>query len=242
MKKMILAAAVIAAAAMTVSCNKDTESTGLGVDAEAINYPLSGGTYDINLTSGKPWKALYCAEWLTVTPESGTGNATVTIAVDAWNNEDSEEARIAGVHLTDGIDTVAVLIGQINDDNYSGISAPEVDHVIRPHFDYLNVSNDNIQFPSQGGSYIIYVDTDTDWWWIENDTDWLSFSPTGGPRGWQAFTVYVQEWENPDNEENRTATFKVEWKTRPESDSFSYYPIVVTQLNDSSIEPGPAAI
>ena len=129
---MILAAAVIAAAAMTVSCNKDTESTGLGVDAEAINHPLSGGTYDINLTSGKPWKALYCAEWLTVTPESGTGNATVTIAVDAWNNEDSEEARLAGVHLTDGIDTVAVLIGQINDDNYSGISAPEVDHVIRP--------------------------------------------------------------------------------------------------------------
>lgn len=54
MKKMILAAAVIAAAAMTVSCNKDTENTGLGVDAEAINYPLSGGTYDINLTSGKP--------------------------------------------------------------------------------------------------------------------------------------------------------------------------------------------
>ena len=103
---MILAAAVIAAAAMTVSCNKDTENTGLGVDAEAINYPLSGGTYDINLTSGKPWKALYCAEWLTVTPESGTGNATVTIAVDAWNNEDSEEARLAGVHLTDGIDTV----------------------------------------------------------------------------------------------------------------------------------------
>ena len=70
MKKMILTAAVIAAAAMTVSCNKDTENTGLSVDAEAINYPLSGGTYDINLTSGKPWKALYCAEWLTVTPES----------------------------------------------------------------------------------------------------------------------------------------------------------------------------
>ena len=242
MKKMILTAAVITAAVTTVSCNKNTESTGLTVDSDAINYPLSGGTYDINLTSGKPWNALYCAEWLTVTPESGTGDATVTVGTDTWANEDSEEARIASVYFTDGTDTVTVLIGQINDDNYSGISAPEVDHVIRPRFDYLNVSNDNIQFPPQGGSYIIYVDTIADWWWIENDTDWLSFSPTEGPRGWQAFTVYVQEWENPDNEESRTATFKVEWKSRPESDSFSYYPIVVTQLNDTTIVPGPAAI
>ena len=33
MKKMILTAAVIAAAVMTVSCNKDSENAGLGVDA-----------------------------------------------------------------------------------------------------------------------------------------------------------------------------------------------------------------
>lgn len=130
MNKLILAAAVIAAAAMTVSsCNKNTENTGLSVDAESISYPLSGGTFDINLTSGKPWKALYCTEWLTVTPESGEGDATVTIGVDPWANEDSEEARLAGVHLTDNTDTVLVLINQVNDDNFG---RPSVDHVSRP--------------------------------------------------------------------------------------------------------------
>lgn len=40
MNKLILTAAVIAAAAMTVSsCNKNTENTGLSVDAESISYP-----------------------------------------------------------------------------------------------------------------------------------------------------------------------------------------------------------
>ncbi|HIR32814.1 MAG TPA: BACON domain-containing protein [Candidatus Coprenecus merdigallinarum] len=66
----------------------------------------SGDTYDINLTSGKPWKALYCAEWLTVTPESGTSNATVTVGTDAWANEDSKNVRLACVYFTDGTDTV----------------------------------------------------------------------------------------------------------------------------------------
>lgn len=56
MKKMILTAAVIAAAAMTVSCNKDIDNTGLGVDVEVINYPLDGVTYDIHLTAETPWK------------------------------------------------------------------------------------------------------------------------------------------------------------------------------------------
>ena len=235
MKKMILTAAAIITAVMTVSCNKDTENTGLTVDAEAINYPLSGGTYDINLTSGKPWKALYCAEWLTVTPESGTGDATVTVGTDTWANEDSEDARLASVYFTDGTDTVSVLIGQINDDN---ISVPEVDHVTR-HINHLYLSIYNIQSPSQGGSYIINIDTDTDWW-IENDTDWLSFSPTGGPSGWNGTTVYVHEWENPDNEESRTATFNVGYESQ--SGIFNRKSVVVTQLNDTTITPDSAAI
>ena len=147
MNKMILTAAVIAAAALTVSCEQNTENTGLSVDAESISYPLSGGTFDINLTSGKPWKALYCTEWLTVTPESGEGDATVTVGVEAWANEDSEEARLAGVHLTDNTDTILVLINQVNDDNF-GI--PSVDHVSRPSA-YLRLSSNNIQCPAQGG-------------------------------------------------------------------------------------------
>ena len=234
MKKMILTAAVIAAAAMTVSCNKTDENTGLGVDVEAINYPLSGGTYDISLTSGKPWEALYCAEWLTVTPESGTGDATVTVGTDTWANEDSEEVRLAGVYFTDGTDTVSVLIGQVNDDNYTSVTVPEVDHVTRGYF-YLNVSSNNIQSPSQGGTYTITIDTNTNWE-IHCDADWLSLSPMSGYSGINSLTVSTQEWINPDNEESRTATFRIH-RSRHEFEQ-----ITVTQHNDTTITPDPAAI
>lgn len=230
MNKLILTAAVIAAAAMTVSsCNKDTENTGLSVDAESISYPLSGGTYDINLASGKPWKALYCTEWLTVTPESGEGNATVTISVDAWANEDSEESRLASVYFTDNTDTVAVLIGQINDDN---ISVPEKEHFTRGN--YIIADCSTLHFPVHGGSYTINVDSYFGWI-IECDADWISFSPACGPNGYGSFIATVQEWSNPGNEESRTTTVRVA------SGSVGTY-IDITQFNDGSIVPGPASI
>ncbi len=205
------------------------------MDAETISYPLSGGTYDINLTSGKPWKALYCAEWLTVTPESGTSDATVTVGTDTWANEDSEEVRLADVYFTDDTDTVSVLIGQSNDNN----SAPATGTASH-NTNYLYLSDYSIrEVPYQGGSYIINIDTDT-YWWIENDTDWLSFSPTGGPSGWNGTTVYVHEWENPDNEESRTATFNVGYESQ--SGIFNRKSVVVKQLNDTTITPDSAAI
>lgn len=124
-----------------------------------------------------------------------------------------------------------------------------MDHVTRGYF-YLNVSSNNIQSPSQGGTYTITIDTNTNWeiinidtdtdWWIENDTDWLSFSPTGGPSGWNGTTVYVHEWENPDNEESRTATFNVGYESQ--SGIFNRKSVVVTQLNDTTITPDSAAI
>ena len=235
MKKMILTAAAIIAAAMTVSCNKDTENTGLTVDTDAISYPLSGGTYDISLTSGKPWKALYCTEWLTVTPESGTGDATVTVGTDTWANEDSEDARLACVYFTDGTDTVSVLIGQINDDNYL-----PVDHVSRYDNDYLdddylNASCGKVSFPLQGGEYTLTVDSNVRWE-IQCDADWLSFSPMSCYSGFNNLTVSAQEWTNPDNEESRTATFRIYYSADVSAE------VAVTQLNDSSIVPGPASI
>ena len=228
MKKMILTAAVITAAvALTVSCEQNTENTGLSVDAEAISYPLSGGTFDINLTSGKPWKALYCTEWLTVTPESGTGNATVTISVDAWANEDSEEARLAGVHLTDNTDTVLVLINQVNDDNFE---MPVGDHISRPSA-YLRLSSNNIQSPAQGGSYTIAIDSDTSWE-IVCDADWISLSTTKG-NYWKEITVNVSEWENPGSEEKRSAAFHVRYYQPPMFDFWSES-VLVEQHNDNT--------
>ena len=228
MKKMILTAAVITAAvALTVSCEQNTENTGLSVDAEAISYPLSGGTFDINLTSEKPWKALYCTEWLTVTPESGEGDATVTIGVDPWANEDSEEARLAGVHLTDNTDTVLVLINQVNDDNFE---RPIGDHISRPSA-YLRLSSNNIQSPAQGGSYIIAIDSNTGWE-IECDADWISFSAKEG-NYWEEITVNVSEWENPGNEEKRSAAFHVRYYQPPMFDFWSES-VLVEQHNDNA--------
>ena len=238
MKKMILTAAVIAAAAMmTVSCNKDTENTGLSVDAEAINYPLSGGTYDINLTSGKPWKALYCAEWLTVTPESGTGDATITVGTDIWANEENREARLASVYFTDDADTVSVLIGQSNDNN----SAVPGTGIVTSNTNYLHLSKFQILgVPREGSTYVIELDTGSDWW-IENDHNWISISPTSGRSGWNSIWINVRAWVYPellalkmghhdsyaDSEDTRTATFYVGYESQP--GVVSRRPVKVTQ-------------
>ena len=228
MKKMILTAAVIAAAAMTVSCNKDIDNTGLGVDVEVINYPLGGGTYDIHLTAETPWEASHFPKWVTVTPESGSGNATITIGVDAWDNEDNEAGCTAYLVITDRTDTAVVVIDQINDDNKER-GPVESDHDFsRDEYipNYLTVNNTEINLTSQDASTSFNIDADCSWW-TECDAEWITVSPASG-RGWKAVTVSAHDWTDPENE-SRTATPKVCYNTYIDKPGTSSITITVTQ-------------
>lgn len=206
MKKLIFAAAMAATVFLTVSCNKNEEDVTISADCETIAFPLAGGSIDIKLTTDNSWKFLGCADWLRVNPESGTGDATVTVIVDEWANEELEEARSAGAYFTDGIDTAQVVISQVNDDNilFGKDHFDRYDQV----YNYLNLSTQTIEAPLEGGTFTINVDAGKSWH-IDGGADWVSVTPTSGGSGYSTFTVSVSEWENPGNNDVRQATIYV---------------------------------
>ena len=55
----------------------------LEISEEEIVAPKEGGTYNITVNSSEKWTATYSADWLTVSPTSGTGdNDDVTIVIN----------------------------------------------------------------------------------------------------------------------------------------------------------------
>lgn len=203
MKKLIFAAAMAATVLLLpVSCNKNEEDLTISTDCEALVYPPAGGTYDIKLTTENSWKFLGCADWLSVNPESGTGDATVTVIVDEWPNEELEKMRNAGAYFTDGIDTALVVISQVNDDNYVPIPAPDVDHVIRgdDSYKYLNVDSPSplIFFSGSSDTKTVGVDSPAPWH-IDGVEDWFTVSPASGGSGYSTFTVSVSGWDSRED-------------------------------------------
>lgn len=196
MKKLIFAAAMAATVLLLpVSCNKNEEDLTISTDCEALVYPPAGGTYDIKLTTENSWKFLGCADWLSVNPESGTGDATVTVIVDEWPNEELEKMRNAGAYFTDGIDTALVVINQVSDDN---ISAPDVDHAYRGDGSdqYLNLDCGSPLIVSPNSPKTAGVDS-SEPWHIEGGADWITITPASGGSGCSTFTVSVSGRDNP---------------------------------------------
>lgn len=198
MKKLIFAAAMAATVLLLpVSCNKNEEDLTISTDCEALVYPPAGGTYDIKLTTENSWKFLGCADWLSVNPESGTGDATVTVIVDEWPNEELEKMRNAGAYFTDGIDTVLVVINQVSDDN---ISAPDVDHAYRGDGSdqYLNLDCGSPLIVSPNSPKTVGVDSPAPWH-IDGVEDWFTVSPASGGSGYSTFTVSVSGWDSRED-------------------------------------------
>jgi hypothetical protein len=76
--------AIVTLAVALAGC-KDDNGAGaeLSVTPAEIEAPIGGGSYDIAVTSNTEWTATlrYISIWCTVSPESGSGNGTVTVTV-----------------------------------------------------------------------------------------------------------------------------------------------------------------
>ncbi len=75
MKKLHLFLFVAALSCFVMGCRKPVE-VSFGV--ESLNVTAEGGTYTAELKSNGDWTIGSTAEWLTVSPTSGNGNATLT--------------------------------------------------------------------------------------------------------------------------------------------------------------------
>ena len=66
----------VAAMLLLVGCNKDVN---VNLSENAHDFETVGGTAEIGVESNGAWQVSGCPDWLTVSPMSGDGNATLTL-------------------------------------------------------------------------------------------------------------------------------------------------------------------
>ena len=149
-----------------VSINQLNESGYVfSVDPLELEFSYLSGTGMLTVTSTIPWTAYTGADWITVAPSSGDGNAEVTVNVAENTALNGREASIRFEYALPGgiMGKIHVWVRQEE--------APD------PHF--LEVSPLVFEFGKEGGTRDITIECDTEWK-IDLTSDWLSVSETMG--------------------------------------------------------------
>ena len=99
-KSIFAVAMVLGSALGFVACeDKGQEVVGdptVSVSTTVLNFTNEEGSQTVDITSNASWKVECDADWVTVTPENGANNSTITVAVSM---NDSGEVRSAVVKV-----------------------------------------------------------------------------------------------------------------------------------------------
>lgn len=173
---------IAAVALSTIGCHKEVtvsfETTTQELDAQ-------GGTIEVGLKSNGEWTIESTAGWLSITPLSGTGDATLTITAEA---NPIEEPRMAEVRA-------------ISKDNASVLTLTQGAGVVAQ---YINVTPREILCDSEGGEFVIEMSTNINWF-ITTPT-WITCSPAEGS-GDARITVTVSRVEEDLYEDREAEVF-----------------------------------
>jgi len=135
------------------------------IDPTNIDMTYQGGTTTIMVTSTIAWTATTEADWITIEPASGDGNAETTVNVAENTLYTSRDATIRFSYtLSNGeteSHTVSVRQGE----------APD------PHF--LTVDPQELSFDKNGGTAEITIGCDSDWN-ADPQSEWVSLSTMNG--------------------------------------------------------------
>lgn len=74
----------------TVSVVQQGVSVSLSVDVKEINLVEAGKEQSFNITCNSSWNISGVPEWLTVSSTTGTGNATIKVLANSFNNSPSD--------------------------------------------------------------------------------------------------------------------------------------------------------
>jgi len=159
--------------------SKTINVTQLAAEAIFEVSPLSvqvgkeqGSTGNANIVSNVPWKATSNADWLSVSPTSGTGNGTLVFTAEANNSITSRSTTV--VVESDGFSSKTISITQA--------AGSET----------LTVSENSLNLNYKSNSKATFNITSNTSWTIANDQSWLTVSPTSGT-GNGTITLNVQE-------------------------------------------------
>ncbi|MBN2410806.1 Ig-like domain-containing protein [candidate division KSB1 bacterium] len=132
-------------------------ATVLTVDPQSRPVDSGPGSTTFDITSNVNWSASDDADWLTLSPVSGSGNGTLTATFSA---NESTSSRTATITVSgDGI-TRQVTVEQ------SGLSTLTVDPLTR-------------SVGSEAGTTTFDITSNVNWN-VSDNADWLSVSPTSG--------------------------------------------------------------
>ena len=160
MKKLHLFLFVAALSCFVMGCRKPV-NVSFGV--ESLNVAAVGGTYTTELKSNGDWTINSTAEWLTVSPTSGNGDATLTFVVQP---NLTGEVRNQEITATTKDNTASLTISQEASD--SPVQEP-----------YITLAPNSMLGDWEGGSFQVIVQANIAWT-VTNLPEWMDCSAMEG--------------------------------------------------------------
>ena len=163
MKKLNYLLFVAVMAIACVGCRKPVE---VSFDAETQEIDAQGGSIEVALKSNGEWTINPTIEWITVSPMSGKGDATLTLTAEA--NTTGEE-RSTHINAITKDNTAALVVKQ------GAVADPP--QPPQPEY-YLNVTPKEFQCGDTGGEFAVEVSSNMDW--TVTAPQWITCSMTEG--------------------------------------------------------------
>lgn len=144
-----------------------------------LNFSAKNSTQSLKIEASGAWTAKSNNDWITVSPASATGTATLSVSVSE-NNAAVE--RSGTITLASGDKTTTITVNQASK--------------------YFRVNSPNLSFTSKGGKHAITIATDAGWSAsVQEGCSWLSLSQTSGT---EDCNLDVTATDNP-SADSRTA-------------------------------------
>ena len=150
-----LLAAVIALVVMA-GCGKKVD---VAFGTSTLSIAAEGGSVEVSLTSNGDWTIDTYPEWLTVSPTSGNGDATLTLTAPINN---SDAARSGEVKVSTKDNSATLTVSQ---------------EVMEKGF--IIVNPEMIDCNAEGGIFTLTVNSNCDWS-VNTAANWLSCDPISG--------------------------------------------------------------
>lgn len=96
--------AISLVASVLVSCDKDTEFTGLEINAKDIEIGAEGGTHRVDVSSNNNWTATGSDAWIFISPANGNAFTECKIKIDSTHMSESREGTV--VFRIEGVEKV----------------------------------------------------------------------------------------------------------------------------------------
>lgn len=186
MKDSILTSIALCMMMLATSCGHDsideaeheTIKHELSVSETSLSFPGSEQSQTLYVTCNSYWTISDHPYWLYLSSTSGKGDGSVTIRVAA--NPSATESRTGSFDITNGFKICTVSVSQ------------------EPSQEVLSLDNCSFQFTYNGGSSIVYVESNGQWT-AKSDASWclVSASPGYSKPGvkWSTFVTSFEYFE-----------------------------------------------